>query len=149
MNRISFSELDPVIRECIDSGAEVRLGITGSSMNPLVIDKRDSVVLKKADGLKRLDVPLYVRPNGQYVLHRIIKIRNGMFVLAGDAQTQVETGITEKDCIAVAAGFYRNGRYIGCDCLKYRVYSRIWVLLRPVRKYLLQLYRILNRRREG
>lgn len=50
MNRISFSELDPVIRECIDSGAEVRLGITGSSMNPLVIDKRDSVVLKKADG---------------------------------------------------------------------------------------------------
>ena len=40
----------------------------GDSMKPLICEGRDLLVIKKAEGrLKKYDIPLYKRDNGQYV----------------------------------------------------------------------------------
>ena len=80
VNEVSFAELMPIIEDAFSQGLSVTLPITGNSMRPLFRHKRDSVVLSACDpySLKRGDVPLYQRENGQYVLHRIVRVKQGM-----------------------------------------------------------------------
>ena len=57
----------------------------GDSMWPLIRQGRDLLVIEPARGrLKRLDVPLYKRDNGQYVLHRILAVNPDSYVICGD-----------------------------------------------------------------
>lgn len=58
----------------------------GDSMLPLIRQGRDllEIVPKPAGRLHRYDVPLYRRSSGQYVLHRILKVRPQDYVLCGD-----------------------------------------------------------------
>ena len=44
----------------------------GDSMEPMLRNRKDTVIIKPVSGkLKRYDLPLYRRPDGKYVLHRI------------------------------------------------------------------------------
>ena len=48
----------------------------GDSMLPLIRQGRDLLIIEKPHGrLKKYDIPLYRRDSGQYVLHRILKVR--------------------------------------------------------------------------
>lgn len=95
----------------------------GDSMYPL-IQSRDLLVIKKCDGnLKRLDIPLYKRDNGQYVLHRIIKVRAGEYVMCGDNRAEPEYGITDRHIIGVLDAIIRNGERISVNSLKNRFYA--------------------------
>ena len=53
--------------------------VHGYSMYPLLCNHRDSVYIEKANSYKKYDVVLFERPNGKLVLHRIIKIKNGVY----------------------------------------------------------------------
>ena len=47
----------------------------GVSMMPLIKQDRDISIISKPEGrLKKFDVAMYKRPNGQYVLHRVVKV---------------------------------------------------------------------------
>ena len=53
----------------------------GNSMMPLIKEGRDLLVIERTNGrLKRFDVPLYKRDTGQYVLHRIMRVRKNDYV---------------------------------------------------------------------
>ena len=41
----------------------------GTSMNPLLYERQDTVKLVKADKVQKYDVILYKRKSGEYVLH--------------------------------------------------------------------------------
>ena len=57
----------------------------GDSMLPLIKQGRDVIVIEKiSKQLKRLDIPLYKRESGQYVLHRILKCKKDGYVMCGD-----------------------------------------------------------------
>ncbi len=82
----------------------------GDSMYPL-IQTRDLLVIEAVKApLKVSDVPLYKRDSGQYVLHRIVRIKNGKYWMKGDNRTAVEKGITDKHIIGVLTGIVRNGK---------------------------------------
>ena len=82
----------------------------GDSMNP-VIREGDLLVIEAVKApLKVGDVPLYKRNSGQYVLHRIVGIKNGKYSMKGDNRTSVETGIRDKHIIGVLTGIVRNGK---------------------------------------
>ena len=51
-------------------------GLTrGDSMEPMLRQGRDRVCIERRTGrLRRYEVPLYRRPSGQLVLHRIVKV---------------------------------------------------------------------------
>lgn len=64
----------------------------GSSMEPLLHNRRSIVKIERAEGLLKLyDVPMFKRPGGEnYVLHRIVKVRAHDYLIIGDNQTNIE-----------------------------------------------------------
>jgi hypothetical protein len=118
-------------------------------MRPMLLHKRDSVVLAPCDpcSLKRGDVPLYRRDNGQYVLHRIVRVLPDTYTLVGDAQTELEVGLPKQNVRAVMVGFVRNGKQVDCHKWWYRMYSWMWMLVRPIRPFIFKIARFLRRLR--
>ena len=107
----------------------------GTSMLPLIKQGRDLFTIEKKgeERCKKYDVVLYRRPPKQYVLHRIIKVRESDYVILGDNCVNKEYGITDADILGVMTGFVRKGKTYGCDSFWYKVYARVWVALTPVR----------------
>ncbi len=144
---VAFAELMPLIGDSFRQGLTVTLPITGGSMRPLFFHKRDSVVLSACDpySLKRGDVPLYRRDNGQYVLHRIVRVDEDTYTLTGDAQWELEVGLPKKNVLAVMTGFIRKGRAVDCRHFGYRAYVTVWMWLRPLRPFMVRVWRCLRR----
>ena len=91
----------------------------GTSMNPLFLEGRDKVyIVKKTSKLKRGDVALYKRSNGQFVLHRVIKVCTDEYLMCGDNQAIPESGITDSQIIAVVSKFKINGILYSKDSKK-------------------------------
>ncbi len=143
---VSFDELIPMIEDSFRNGLTVTLPITGSSMRPLLWHKRDSVVLSPCDpcALKRGDVPLYRRENGQYVLHRILRVDADTVTLVGDAQTEPEIGVPKDAVCAVMTGFIRKGKAVDCRSKRYRLFVTIWLWCCPIRPFLFKLWKRLR-----
>lgn len=140
-----MQELSPMLCELIDAGMRVKLTVTGASMYPMLHDRADSVVLARADKVKKWDLPLYRRDDGSYVLHRIMKVKNDRYDMCGDNQCVLEKGIRRDQIVAVAVEFYRNGKYISCDNLLYRFLTATWAVMRPMRPLVLKSYVFLRR----
>ena len=120
----------------------------GDSMFPLIRQDRDLVVIEPVKGrLKKYDVPLYKRDSGQYVLHRILKVRESDYVICGDNRVSCETGITDAHVIGVLTAVVRDGKTCSVKDLRYRLYVHLWCDLFPVRVLILKVYRRLRRRR--
>ena len=97
----------------------------GVSMLPLLRQGRDLFIVEKrgADRLRAGDVVLYRRPPHQYVLHRIVQVREKDYVILGDNCVGREYGITDGDILGVMTGFVRNGRQHAVTERGYRLYS--------------------------
>ena len=107
----------------------------GTSMQPLLKHHENPVVLVPVEGkLKKGDVPFYKRPNGQYVLHRIIKVRKDSYDLCGDNQSALEKGVTDDMIFAKMVGFYRGDEYISVDEKWVKRYARRRMASRPFRR---------------
>lgn len=121
---------------------------TGVSMMPLLRQHRDLLIISPApEGrLKRWDVPLYKRDNGQYILHRVLRVRKDDYVLCGDNQWFLEEGITDRHIIGVLEAVNRDGRIIplrsGSEYGKvpfgYRLYVFLWCAFFPLRAFILK-----------
>lgn len=100
----------------------------GDSMMPLLRQGKDLMVIcRKPDGrLKKYDVPLYKRDNGQYVLHRILKVRESDYVICGDNRWHREYGITDRHIIGVLSAVIRDGKNIPVTDCRYRMYVHLW-----------------------
>ena len=98
----------------------------GDSMEPLIKQDRDLVRIEKISGrLKRYDVALYKRDSGQYVLHRVLKVKKDGYVLCGDNRYEKEYGITDGHVIGVLTAVIRNGKEIPVTSLRYRLYVHL------------------------
>ena len=131
----SLDELMPMFREQLAMGHNVRFSPRGVSMMPMLREKIDSVVLSPLpEKLKKYDLPLYQRRNGQYVLHRIVEAGE-TYTCIGDNQFNREQGIEPVQMIAVVTSFYRGEREIKVTDMGYRIYCRIWHYSRPLRHF--------------
>ena len=111
----------------------------GDSMHPLIRQDRDLLIIEKPEGrLKKYDVPLYKRDSGQYVLHRILKVRDDDYVICGDNRCSREYGITDRHIIGVLTAVVRDGKEISVTDLKYRLYVHLWCDLFPLRVFILK-----------
>ena len=117
-----------MIERCLQEMGFAIVPVNGTSMWPLLKEgKRVEVVAKKKRMLHKGDVVLYRRPDGTLVLHRIVKISGkDSYLVCGDHQWKVKEQIQEKQILAIARGFYRNGRYIDESTRWYRLYKRCW-----------------------
>jgi len=125
------------VRRLIEEGHTATIRVKGVSMRPFLEDGRDSVVLATADTLKKGDVVLAEIARGQYVLHRIIKMDGTALTLMGDGNPKGTESCNITDIAGVVTAFIRKGKRTECSSRKWRVYSKVWPALRPVRRYLL------------
>jgi len=99
----------------------------GDSMMPLIREKRDLLIIKKVTGpLKKYDVPLYKRDTGEYVLHRILKVKRDGYVICGDNRYCREYNIRDRHIIGVLTAIVRDGKTIPVTDRKYRIYVHLW-----------------------
>lgn len=133
---ISEEELLPFLRERLAAGQTVRyLPFRGVSMLPMLRQGKDSVELSPLpDRLKKYDLPVYQYPSGKVVMHRVVDVKADHYICLGDNLTQLET-IYPEQLIAVVSAFKRGEKRISVDALSYRVYSRVWYRLFPLRKF--------------
>ena len=104
----------------------------GDSMYPL-IKPRDLLVIKKVTApLKKNDIPLYKRDSGQYVLHRIVKIKNGEYYICGDNRAFIERGIFDRHIIGVLTDIVREGRTIPVNSPEFKSYVKLLPLRRSI-----------------
>lgn len=133
MNKqIGLNEIVDIMREKLDSGGTVTFTPRGNSMYPMLRDGEDTVVLAKPKGrLHLFDLPLYVRRDGSYVMHRVVNFDpDGSYVMCGDNQFFKEHGVKEEDIIAVVTAFYRKGKPYTTKSLSYRLYLNVWYYTR-------------------
>jgi len=131
---VALDALMPLIREALDQGRSVRFSPRGTSMLPLIRQGRDQVTLSPLPKtLKKYDLPLYRRENGQYVLHRIIKAGD-TFTCLGDNQFTPEHSLRREQMIALVTALHRDGKEIPVTSLPYRLFCRVWHWSRPVRR---------------
>ena len=123
--RVHLSEIWDVMQEQIEYGGEVKFSPKGISMLPLIKEGRDSVILKKApDKLKKYDVALYRRANGDFILHRVVGLNNDGYIMCGDNQYVYENSITNDNILAVMTGLWQGDKYISVTDDEYISYSK-------------------------
>ena len=103
-----MSELVPVIKEVISSGGEFNLYTRGTSMKPTIIEGVHSVMLGAPQDIVVGDIILYERKNGQFVLHRLVKIKPYEYFACGDNQFVIEGGISPDAVIAKVTKIQRG-----------------------------------------
>lgn len=112
----------------------------GNSMYPLIRQGKDVLIIKKVNTrLKKMDVPLYKRESGQYVLHRIIKVNENDYTIRGDNTYYNETGIRDDQILGVLSGVIREGKEISVNSLSYKIYSYFWYYTYYLRKIIIKI----------
>ncbi len=106
----------------------------GVSMQPLFRTHRDMVILAKPDGrLKKYDVALY-KVGNNYVLHRVVGIDEAkeQYLIRGDNTYSIER-VPFSSVIARLVAFNRKGKRYDITAASYKIYSRVWVFIYPIR----------------
>lgn len=123
-------------------GLSVTLPVKGNSMLPFIIGGKESVILQKPDHPKVGNVVLAWVENSRYVVHRIIKIDGHDVVLMGDGNIIGTEHCKIDDICAIAT------HVVSADGKRHDLYSkwrmratRLWWYLRPIRRYILAIYR--------
>ncbi len=133
MNRSSFEEI-------IERDGRLIYTNVGDSMEPLIREGRDLLVIEKPSGrLKRYDIPLYKRDNGKYVLHRVLKVRDEDYVICGDDRYTPEYGITDRNVIGVLTALITDGKERKLEGKRYGIYVFFWCRLFPLRALFLRM----------
>ena len=116
------------IEEYLAQNSTLTYANVGVSMLPLLRQGRDLFTVEKKgpDRCRVGDVALY-RRGKDYVLHRIVGVRERDYVLLGDNCINREYGITDADILGVMTGYVRGGKERSVRSPGYRLYSWLWL----------------------
>ena len=137
--------LDEAVR-LVSDGVSVTLPVNGRSMLPFIIGGQESVILQKPDTVQVGDVVLAWVEGCRWVVHRIIRIDSDRVTLMGDGNivgtehctvADVKARVTHVvDLKGQPHDIYNRWRTLG---------AKVWWRLRPIRRYLLFIYRKLKK----
>ena len=126
----------------VSEGVSVTYPVNGWSMLPFIIGGKESVILQKVDKVQKGDVVLAWVDGNRYVVHRVIRICGDEVTLMGDGNLY---GVEHcrlgdvKAWVAYVVDQYGKKRDINC---RWRRRAAIaWWWLRPIRRYILAIYR--------
>ena len=132
--KVPTDELMQVVILQLESGGVANLTVTGFSMMPMLWNLRDSVLLIPVpEMLKSGDIALFRRDNGQYILHRVIKVTKDGYLFCGDNQAELEP-VRHDQLIALVSGFTRRGKVHSLTEYSYRLYTTACICLFCLRK---------------
>lgn len=130
----------------VEDGIFVTLPVDGRSMLPFIIGGRDSVLLERPNKIEIGDVVLAWVEECRFVVHRIIAIHGNEVTLMGDGNIRGTEQCHVDDIKATVTYVVdKQGKRRNIKNRKYRWGSYLWCKLRPVRRYLLAIYKIIRR----
>lgn len=130
---VRMEQLMPLFRERLEKGQTVRFMPRGISMLPMLRQGIDSVVLSPLpEKLKKYDLPLYQRPDGKYILHRVVEVGD-TYTCLGDNQYTKEYGVEHQWMIGLVTEFYRGEKYHSVNEFGYKLYCRGWYFYKRLR----------------
>ena len=131
---LSLKEMSPVIEEILSSGGKVRIVASGNSMEPVINDGQDTVVLQGiGKKLQKNDIVLFKRKNGKLVLHRIIAVDVDSVTLRGDNQWTMET-VDKSAVIGILESIERDGKTFCADGDYFEKHKKYLPLIRWKRR---------------
>ncbi len=150
--KLPLAATEGMIREELAGGGSVVLNVRGTSMLPLLKEGATYVrLVSPVFPLKKHQVILYKRRDGQFVLHRILKCKKGGMVCRGDHQAAKEFPVYEDSVIAVMTGYTKGETWVDIETMGQRLLGaylaktgRIRLLLRAAEG---KLGRMLRRKR--
>lgn len=142
-NEILLAQVAHYIKE----GRSVTLTVRGNSMNPFLADGRDQVTLSPFTEEELIPgaVILARESGGRMLLHRIINRQGEVLTMLGDGNVLYTEQTCVSDVVGILTKTIRKGKEYACDKRTWQWYSTLWIKLRPIRKELLILFRILHR----
>lgn len=143
---VDTTQLMESYRKLLSTADLLPLGVTGGSMLPFLAPGRDTVYLSHVDRpLKTGDMALYQRDSGAYILHRVCRVEDGTYCMAGDAQTVLEHGIRREQVFAVVRKVRRKGKIQAPGCFWWEFFEKIWVRVIPLRPAAMRIYGTLTK----
>ena len=134
------------IKVLISEDKKVTITVKGNSMNPFFVHLRDQITLgpwEDAD-IRKGTVALVKDTKGNYLIHRITRREGNMVTLVGDGNIGLTETATLENIIGIMYSITRKGRTHSSKGMLWRCYSWLWMLLMPVRRWPLGLWRKLN-----
>lgn len=126
----------------VDEGVSVTFPVKGYSMLPFIIGGRESVILQKPLTVRLGDVVLAWVDDCRYVVHRVIGIEGERVILMGDGNIVGVEHCLLSDVKALATHVVdAKGRKHDLYAPWRQKASRLWWHMRPVRRYILAIYR--------
>ena len=123
----SISQIVEVMNVAFEKNLKFEMPVNGTSMLPF-IHAGDLVTLEKITNsqIKKKDVIFYKRDNGQYVLHRVYKIKNNCLFILGDNQLNIEKNIRYDQVIAKMVSYKTKNKTIPVNSFAYRFKVSLW-----------------------
>ena len=137
---ISPSIFVSILNDRIKNETATVLTVTGNSMVPFLVNKRDSVILEKFSGkIKRGDILFYKRKENKCVLHRVLKTDEKGIYFIGDAQDIVEGPVPYDNVLAECNEVIRKGKRISDNNFVWLFFRHIWLNIIPLRLPIIRL----------
>ncbi len=146
MKTINTKSYLDTLCELTDKGELVSTIVSGSSMTPFLSGNRDYVFLEKPKKQLRVgDIVLFTRENGDYILHRIKKIKNTDYYLVGDRQTNLEGPVPFESIRCVVTSAKRKGKIITNKNPLWFFYSKVWINIIFIRPAIFKIAHLFHR----
>ncbi|MCD8386185.1 MAG: S24/S26 family peptidase [Bacteroidales bacterium] len=124
----------------LEEGRQVMIPVSGVSMRPWLRPGLDLVTLAPPEAeVMRVGAIVLARYTAEhpYVMHRIVAVDGEELTLMGDGNIQARERVKRADVVGVAVAAERRGRQRRLDTAAERRKGRLWLALRPLRRYLL------------
>ncbi len=138
----TLDEFSTAVENLLKDGATVPVYISGSSMTPFLVSRRDLVWLRSpTDGeLKKGKIILFKRDGGRLILHRIRSVLSqDVLKVNGDSQSYCEL-VKKSNVIAVVSEIERKGRRKSADALSFKLINFVWQALMPLRPLIMRAW---------
>ena len=141
MKVVDTREYVGMLKELSEEGKEVSMLVFGSSMAPFLIHARDMIYFKKPDReLQKGDIVFFRRKSGQFVMHRIWKIRPEGYYIVGDAQTQIEGPVKREQIFALITKVRRKEKWLEPGDFWWEFFEHVWLHMIPLRRGIMWCY---------
>ena len=129
-----------LLEQELDEKGSVVFIVKGFSMQPILRNNRDQVLLTKVDGgLQEGDICLF-KVHGKHILHRLIRREGDSLYMRGDNVIDHCDICTPEDVVGVVKTVYRDGKSVSPTSRKWHIITILHRLYMRVRHFFGKIY---------